>query len=105
MDFLTGIAIPAIAVWMTEKILDELLRRWHRRRPMDAQRWRRIKRQFHFWAAAALAAWFAVVGMIVAAGALADGAVTPGEAALLAAFVAGAAIMANVARIRRRRLR
>jgi hypothetical protein len=104
MDFLTLVAIPALGVWMMEKIMDELLRRWQRRRPLDAQRWRRIKRQFHFWSAAALSGWFVLVGVLLADGAWADGVVTTGEAALLATFVAGAAIMAIVARIRRRRL-
>ncbi len=105
MDALLAFAIPAIATWMLGKVMDELFERWTKRRPMEARRWQRAKRRFHFWAAALFSAWCAAVGTLLLAGALTTGYAAPGEVAAIVAFFAASAAMANVARIRRRRMR
>jgi uncharacterized membrane protein (DUF485 family) len=100
-----ALAIPTLGAWMLGRVMDNLFERWMRREPMSEEKWRRAKRRFHFWSAALFSAWFAVVFAIAFAGALNDGVVAAGEAAWLAIFGIGAAVMANVARIRRRRIR
>lgn len=98
MEWVIKVLIPWLTLWLAEKVVDNLLDRWRNRRPFDDARERAVRRRFHFWAAAGLAAWCLIVSALAF--------VDAGPRAPIAwALLAGAAIAANIARIRRRRLR
>lgn len=71
---------------------------------MNETQWRHTERRFHFWAAAAFSAWSAVYSLTLVAKRAASSASDPGTLIAAIAFGVLAAVMANVARIRRRRL-
>jgi len=85
--------------------MDDLLDRRRRRAPHDRERWRAFRRRFHFWAAVAFSAWCALVTAIIVAGIGAGERAGRAEIGGAVVFGALAIVMANVARIRRRRIR
>lgn len=105
MEAAIAFAVTTAAAWMLEKIMDHWFDRWQNRRPMPPARWRRLKHQFHFWSAVAFSAWATLVAAIYAAQAALSPKADPAHIGGMVAFAALAAVMANVARIRRRKLR